>query len=111
MNINKRSLWRQVNKKINKKINSNHVYAVINILFEEIINDLINNKPIIIDNFFTMKLSEESFKKHYNIVLKKISVCKNKRKINIKISPKLKTKLIHFLDIDETIKLTKIKDE
>ena len=39
-NIDKRTLWRYVNKKINRKIQSFHVISVINILFDEMIKDL-----------------------------------------------------------------------
>lgn len=100
--ISKKIFWRYVNKKINRSIHHYHVFSVISILFEELINDLINDKEIKIFNFVKLKLSRPRAKRYFNVVSRCMQESSGNRLLKFSLSPKLKKRLVQSLDVDKT---------
>ena len=98
--ISKRLFWRYVNIKLNRAVHSYHVFAIISILFEEIIEDLKKSKQIKIFNFATISLNETKPKKYFDVRYQKIMESKGGRLIKIDLSKKIKRKLVQYLDVD-----------
>lgn len=101
--ISKKIFWRFVNKKINRAIHHYHVFAVISLLFEEIVKDLLSNKKIKIFNFCTISLEKNNPKKYFDVRFQKIMISKGSNLIKIELSKKLKKKLVNSLDVDATL--------
>lgn len=101
MSISKRALWRYVNIKINRIINHYHVFAVITILFDEMIKDFKDGKEIKIFNFGTFSLNKTKPRRYYNVVFKKIMTSKGYHILRFKMSPQIRKKLCENLNIDK----------
>jgi nucleoid DNA-binding protein len=101
-NINKRLFWRYVNKKLNHIIHHAHVFSVITILFEEMVQDLKDGKEIKIHNFGTFALQSTKPRRHFNVLLQKIVQSKSHRILRFKLVPRIQKKLRSFLDIDKS---------
>ena len=103
-NVTKRIFWRYVNLKIKRIIHHYHVFAVISILFEEILKDLKDGKEVKVFNLGTIFLKETK-PRLYHDVNKRQVVLSDKRKIlKFRLAPKLKKRLSESLDIDRTFK-------
>jgi nucleoid DNA-binding protein len=100
--ISKKIFWRYVNSKIKRKIHHYHVFAIISILFEEIVKDLLNNKEIKIFNFGTLSLNKTKAKKYYDVRFQKVMQSTGSRILKFELSKKIKKKLINYLDVDAT---------
>lgn len=98
--VDKRALWRLVNKKINRVVHSYHVFSVISILFEEMIIDLKSGKEIKILNFGTLSLRKNGKRRCHNISTGEIKEFEGNNKLFFKINRKLKNKIFKFLDVD-----------
>jgi nucleoid DNA-binding protein len=98
--VNKRLFWRYVNIKLNRAIHSYHVFSILSILLEEIIEDLKKSKEIKIINFATISLNDTKPKKYFDVRYQKIMESKGGRLIKIDLSKKIKKKLIQYLDVD-----------
>ncbi len=96
--INKRDLWRFVNKKINRRLHHYHVFSVITILFEEMLKDLKNGKPIKIFNFGTLVLKRTKPRKYFDVNHKRVMLSKGHRILRFTLSPIIKKKLCRQLD-------------
>jgi len=101
-NIDKRTLWRYVNKKINRSVQSFHVMSVINILFYEIISDLKSGKTIKIFNLGTLYLKNTRPRSYYDIRFQRIMVSAGSKILKFVLSPKLRKKIVKNLDVDKT---------
>lgn len=102
--VDKRALWRLVNKRINRVVHSYHVFSVISILFEEMISDLKAGKKIKIFNFCTLSLNLNNNGekiRYMNIFTREIQESNSRKKLKFKIAPKFKNKIIKFLDVDK----------
>ena len=100
--ISKKIFWKYVNLKINRKIHHSHIYAVISILFEEIVQDLLSDKEIKIFNFGTLSLNKTKAKKYYDVRFQRLMQSKGGRILKFELSKKNKKKLINCLDVDAT---------
>lgn len=99
--ISKRTFWRYVNIKINRVIHHYHVFAVISILFDEIISDLISGKQIKIFNFGTLYLKSTNPRKYYDVRFNKIMESGGNKIMKFSLSNKFKKKLIKYVSLDE----------
>jgi nucleoid DNA-binding protein len=101
--IDKIILWGYVNIKINYSINTKHVYSVICILFDEIINDLMKGKKIEIINFGTIFFKIIKAKRYHHIALRKIMHSEGGTKsLRMTLDSKFRKKLCSCLDLDKT---------
>jgi nucleoid DNA-binding protein len=100
--IDKRILWRYINKKINNIIHNYHVFGVISILFDEIIKDLKAGKAIKIYNFGTLILKKTKPRRYHNVFSKEFSVSPGYKIIRFTLAPQIRKKLCKHIDIDKT---------
>ena len=104
LSINKRILWRYVNQKIRRLIHHYHVFAVITILFDEMLKDLIRNKEIKIFNFGTLSLKEMKPRRYHDVREKKVMLSKGHRILRFTLAPQIRKKLCDRLDLDKTLR-------
>lgn len=102
--IDKRVLWRYVNKKIKRTIHHYHVFSVISILFDEILADLKQGKQIRIANFGILELKETKPRRHFDFKKQKIVMSRSYKILRFSLSEKIKKKLAKYLDLDATFK-------
>ena len=100
--IDKRVLWRYVNLKINRTIHHYHVFSVISILFDEILEDLKSGKKIKIHNFGVFELKKSLPRKHFNLIKKEVVLSRGYKIIKIFLNKEIKKKLCKLLDLDAT---------
>ncbi len=100
--IDKRTLWRFVNKKIQRSIHHYHVFSVITILFDELINDLKAGKSVKVFNFGSILLKDLNGRKYYDIHKKEIVMSKRHKIIRFILDKKIHKKLINLLDFNKT---------
>ena len=98
--ITKRILWRYVNKQINRSIHHYHVFSVISILFDEIINDLKDGKKIKIFNFGTLSLNQLKSRKYFHFIERVVKRAPAYKILRFKLSDKLSNELRNHIDID-----------
>ena len=98
-NVSKRNLWQYVNRKINRVIHHYHVFAVITILFEEMIKDLIRGRDIKIHNFGTLTLKDMKPRKYHNVVYRQVRESGGSKLLRFIIAPALRKKMTENLDI------------
>jgi hypothetical protein len=101
--INKKLFWRILNKKTKNKTHHYHVFAVLSILFEEMIKDLKSNKRIKIFNFASILLENKKPKKYFDVRHQKIMISKGSKRLKISLIKKFRDKLINYLDVDASI--------
>lgn len=101
-NISKRDLWCHVNRKLRHSIHRHHVFAIISLLFEEMIIDLQQGKTIKITNLGQISLDTTRPRKYYHIHLRQVMWSKGNRLIKFLLAPPIRKKLVQFLDIDKT---------
>jgi nucleoid DNA-binding protein len=103
-NISKRDLWRYVNIKVNKAIHYYHVSAIIGILFDELIQDLKDDKIISIHNFCKLKLQKTNPRKYHDVTLNRVMISAGAKILKFTLASKIKKKICMELDIDKTFK-------
>jgi len=102
-NIDRRKLWRFVNKKFKGKINHTHILCVINILFDEMVKDLDANKEVKIHNLGTIFLYKTKPKKYFDFVHQKVMQSNTiRRLLKFSLKKRLKDKIKENIDIDKT---------
>lgn len=102
-NVSKRDFWRFVNSK-SKDIHFYHVGSVINILFEEMIQDLKEGKSINIYNFGEISLQKTKPKKYFDVRYQKVMFSVGAKILKFSLSQKLRKKLCGALDLDKTFR-------
>lgn len=102
--INKRRLWRYVNRKIDNIINHAHVLSVISILFEEMLKDLKSGKEIKINNLGTLLLWKTKPRRYHNVRFHQIMQSESHYILRFKLATPIRKKLRSMLDIDKTFK-------
>lgn len=102
LNITKRIFWRYVNIKIKRAIHHYHVFAVISILFEELLQDLKNFKDINISNFGILSLKETKPRLYHDVTKKQVVLSKKNKILKFKLSGKLKRYFLKKIDVDKT---------
>lgn len=103
LSINKRIIWRYVNKKIKRSIHHYHVFSVISILFEEIIKDLKNGKNINIFNFGVLTLKDTKPRKYFDVRYRQTMLSKGHRIMKFSLTKKIKRKIYQLLDVKKTL--------
>lgn len=101
--ITKRMFWRHVNIKINRAIHHYHVFAIISILLEEMINELVSGKEINIFNFGSLVLKDTTPRRYHNLVHRKIMYSSGKKILKFSISKNFRQKLVNYLEVDDKI--------
>lgn len=104
VNVSKRTFWRYVNVKIKRVTHHYHVFSVISILFEEMLNDLKQGKEIKIFNLGTLLLKETKPRLYHDVNKKQVVLSEKKKILKFKLARKLKKRLTGNLDIDRTFK-------
>lgn len=104
ISISKRDLWRYVNRKIKRLVHHYHVFAVITILFEEMIKDLKQGKSIKIINLGTIALNPTKPRWYHNVRLRQMVLSPGYRVMRFVLAPPIHKKIIEFLDLDKTLK-------
>lgn len=102
--ITRAGLARFVKKRIKSNIKYSHVLAVINILFDEIIKDFSNDKPLKIFNFGKLKIKRSHDRWYIHIINKKRLFAKGKRKLYFILIPRVKKAMLNLLDYDKMLK-------
>jgi len=104
LSVDKRILWRFVNRKIKRIIHHFHVFAIITILFDEIIQDLKNGKSIKIFNFGTLSLKQMKPRKYFDVRHQQVMESQGNRILRFSLATSVRKKLVNHLDIDKTFK-------
>lgn len=98
ISVSKRDLWRYVNRKIKRLIHHYHVFAVISMLFEEMVKDLQAGKEIKIANFGSLMLKEMPPRKYHDVRLHRIMQSPGHRTMRLFLAKPIRKKLIESLD-------------
>jgi nucleoid DNA-binding protein len=104
VNVTKRTFWRYVNLKIKRTIHHYHVFAVISILFEEMLKDLKQGKEINIFNLGVLFLNKTKPRLYHDVTKKQLVLSKERKILKFKLARKLKKRLTRNLDIDKTFR-------
>jgi nucleoid DNA-binding protein len=104
LSISKRELWRFVNHKIKHLVHHYHVFAIISILFEEMIKDLKQGKSIRVANLGTISLKPTKPRWYHNVYLRKMVLSPGHRVMRFVLAPTVHKKLVEFLDLDKTLR-------
>lgn len=104
LSVNKRTLWRYVNRKMHRLIHHYHVFAIITILFEEMIKDLISGKEIRIFNFGTLSLKNMKPRRYHDVTQRRVVLSKGHRILRFTLAPQIRKKLCERLDLDKTLR-------
>ena len=102
ISISRLILWRYVSSKVKKIVECVHIISIIDILFREITNDLLEGKTIKIKNFGKLKLVDTKSRLHYDMVRKNLQKSEPKKMLKFTLADKIKNKLRDSLDIDKT---------
>ena len=100
LSISKRDLHNYVNLKIKRMSHHYHVFAIITLLFEELIKDMIAGKTIKIANFGTICLKQMSDRHYMDVVYKQKMKAKGKKIIRIVLTKPVRRVLCAALDLD-----------
>ncbi|HEY5267689.1 MAG TPA: HU family DNA-binding protein [Candidatus Saccharimonadales bacterium] len=99
ISISKRDLWHYVNRKVKRLIHHYHVFAIISILFDEMIQDLKAGKEIKITNLGILVLKEMPPRKYHNVRLRCVMEAPGHRVLRLFLSKPIRKKLCESLDI------------
>lgn len=100
--FNKEAFIDYIFSKVKNIIEYEHVYAIIDILFDEIRNDLLSSFKFKIKNFATIKIKDTTSRPHIDVVRKQVVYCKPHKILRIILDEPLKRKLLASIDIDKT---------
>ncbi len=104
LSVNKRFLWRYVNRKIRRIIHHYHVFSVVTILFDEMIADLLKGNRIKIFNFGTLTLKQLRPRGYFDVRFQKVMQSKGYKILRFTLAPAFRKKLVDHLDLDKTLK-------
>lgn len=96
----RKELWVYVNRKIKRLIHHYHVFAVISVLFEEMLKDLVDGKEIKIINFGTFVLKQMPPKKYHDVRFNKIMETKGYKILRFFLAKPIGKKLCAAVDLD-----------
>lgn len=102
-NIGKKQLWRHVNIKINRSIHHYHVFAVLNLLFEELMKDLADGKQIEIIGLGKFGLKQGSPRNFFNIWTQKMAHSAGHKILKFTLTKKLQKTLRDYWDLDKPL--------
>jgi nucleoid DNA-binding protein len=102
--VSKRDLWRYVNRKIGRLVHRYHVFAVISILFEEMVKDLCQDKPVKIANLGIITLQSTKPRWYHHVTLRKMVLSPGYRVMRFLLAKPIHKKIVSSLDLDRTLK-------
>lgn len=103
LSVSKRDLWRYINRKINRLVHRYHVFAIISILFEEMVKDLRKGKSIKIANLGIITLQPTPPRWYHHIRLRQMVFSSGHRIMRFSLAKPIHKKLVEFLDLDKTL--------
>lgn len=103
-NITKRMFWRYVNVKLNRSIHHYHVFSVISMLFDEMLQDLKDGKEIRIFNFGSITLEDTKPRLYHDVTQRKFVLSKKHKILKFKLREKFKKIFLENIDVDKTFK-------
>lgn len=104
LNVDKRGLWRLVNRKFKGLIHHYHVLAIITILFDEIVKDLKEGKVLRILNLGNITLKKMGPRYYHNVRQRKMVYSEGYKILRFSLSSKIRKKIFENLDVDKTLK-------
>lgn len=103
LSVDKRILWRHLNKKMRHTgIHSYHVFSVLTILFDEMLNDLKQGKVIKICNFGSLFLKDLKPRKYFDVTRQQVMFSRGYRILRFTLAASIRKKLTAHLDLDKT---------
>lgn len=102
LNVDRRFLVKFVGKKINNSIPLHHITAVINFLFEEVMEQLVNNNAVIIGNFGKFFIKKLGPHRHYDLVRKEMKISEGNKILRFKLNKDIQKIITNNLDIAKT---------
>jgi nucleoid DNA-binding protein len=102
--VSKRDLWHYVNRKIKRLIHHYHVFAVISILFEELVRDLRAGKEVKIVNLGTFLLKEMPPRRYHDVRFHQMMQSPGYRVMRLFLAKPIRKKLCESLDLDNEFK-------
>jgi nucleoid DNA-binding protein len=102
LSIDRRVLWKYLNIKISRSVNYAHTFGIMNILIDELIKDLNNEKQIKIENFGTLQLIKTKPRVYFHLKFRKKMKSSGKKILRFKICKKMRDKLAENIDLDRT---------
>src|SRR3989304_1401991 len=96
-NVDKRTFWKFINKKIGRKVKSYHVISIINILFEEILSDLKDGKDLKIFNFGEILLKNTKPRKYHDVRYNRIMLSSGNKILKLVLPRVIRKKLCKML--------------
>jgi len=100
--INKEYFVYYLFKKISnicKTLTKRDVYHIVNVLFEEILNDIKLEKKLKIFNFADLFLVKTPFRRHFCYHTQSVKISGGFRKLRFDINEKIRKKLLKNIDI------------
>jgi nucleoid DNA-binding protein len=104
LSISKRDLWHYVNRKIKRLIHHYHVFSVISLLFEEMLQDLRDGKEIKIANLGTLVLKDTPPRKYHDVRFRRVMQSPGHRVMRLFLARPIRKKLCDSLDLDKKMK-------
>lgn len=104
LSINKRILWRHINKKIHRSIHHFHVFSILSILLDEMVKDLKQGKIVKIHNFGSFVLKELKPRRYFDVKQKQVMLSRGYKILRFILPTPIRKKLIAHLDLDKTLK-------
>ena len=100
LKINKRSLWKYIIRDVNHFVHNLHIFSIISILIDEILQDLKKGNEIKIVNFGVLKLDKTKSRKFRNIKTGKWEISTPKTTLVFKLSRRLKKFIAEQKDME-----------
>jgi len=104
--VDRRILINYVSKKIKKSLPLYHISAVIGLLFEELLSELISKKEIVIGKFGKFMIKKLGPRRHHNVALKQIVVSEGNEMLRFQFHKDIQKILTNNLDIAKTFQET-----
>lgn len=101
--ITRVGLAKFVKKRMKSNIKYSHVLAVVNILFDEVTKDFLQDKALKIFNFGKIYPTKSHDRFFIHIVNKTKTFAKGKRNLKFILIPRVKKKILKFLDVDKML--------
>lgn len=104
-NINKRTFIDIVEKKLKNIgyiINGSHIKAIVNIMFEEVLKEIVKNKIFNIGGFGTFIFRKLAPRTYHNVITRKMETAEGNNILEFKLDKNLQKTLLNNLDINKT---------
>lgn len=102
LNVDRRYLAQYVSNKLHKTIPYKNIVAVIGFLFDELMDELLQDKPIIIGNFGKFIVKKLKPRAHIDIIHKRKVMSQGHKILRFQLNKDIKKILTNNLDIEKT---------